>query len=268
MQMTFDKYKLYGAYHFRAFYPWPRKDVQSYLRYKTATKVIEMYLRRWQRFFLLLDIGCGDGALEYYFVKHCKSLKHIHAICLDNNLLALRMAQVALRRISSFEFVLADTNHLPFRSNSFNIIIALEVIEHLSDPFTFMNNIYRCSKDSGLIVLSTPNALHIGNRDPYHVIEYTAKALQKLFVRRFAYCRIFGVGILNLMNIRILVTRSVKREISRIYRSLSKILVIFLTKILDLMDYLISTHIRDPNKASTLFIICLKSSAQLKTQAK
>lgn len=41
----------------------------------------------------------------------------------------------------------------------FDIVLAEEVMEHLSDHKTFLENVYRHMKDDGLLIISTPNPI-------------------------------------------------------------------------------------------------------------
>lgn len=75
------------------------------------------------------------------------------------------------------ECVLTDARSLPFRRNAFDSVVSLETLEHLRDSKGYLNNIRRCLKPSGTLILSTPNKLFHspGLRsppNPYHMREY------------------------------------------------------------------------------------------------
>ncbi len=53
---------------------------------------------------------------------------------------------------------------LKLKSNSADLVIALEVIEHLFDTDLFLSEIHRVLKPKGILILSTPNLASLPNR--------------------------------------------------------------------------------------------------------
>lgn len=63
----------------------------------------------------------------------------------------------------------ADIKHdlnkpLPFRDSSFDIILAGEVTEHLTNPKGFLLECYRVLRENGKLILSVPNICCLKNR--------------------------------------------------------------------------------------------------------
>ncbi len=83
-------------------------------------------------------------------------------------------------------------------SNSFDIVISFEVLEHLLDPTIFLSEISRVMADNALLIMSIPNVLSLISRirsifgllpvaiasDPTHVSFYRKKDIKNLF-RKF-----------------------------------------------------------------------------------
>lgn len=67
---------------------------------------------------------------------------------------------VDINPISKFDLNIKkwDINQgLPFKNNSFDVVVALEVIEHTFDPFFVMKEIARVLKHGGYAIISMPN---------------------------------------------------------------------------------------------------------------
>jgi ubiquinone biosynthesis O-methyltransferase len=97
----------------------------------------------------LLDIGCGNGAVA-------ASLAHRGA-----NVTGIDLSEsgIALARTAHPEVryeVASVYDDLHARFGSFDRVVALEVIEHLFDPRTFLRRAFDVLKPGGRLVLSTP----------------------------------------------------------------------------------------------------------------
>ncbi len=80
-----------------------------------------------------LNLGCGDLTLEGY-------------INLD----------IVKTKGSDIEHNLNEYPW-PFQDNSFDEILALQIIEHVDDPTKFLEEIYRISKPGALVHIETPH---------------------------------------------------------------------------------------------------------------
>lgn len=78
--------------------------------------------------------------------------------------------------------VLGDAHFLPFKSESFDTILAFDVIEHLANGEFFISECYRILKPSGKTLIITPNgpSSPFSKADPTHICIYTNKRLKSL----------------------------------------------------------------------------------------
>lgn len=94
----------------------------------------------------ILDIGCGNGIFCNYVRKNLKGI---------NRIVGFDRSQTALKYVET-EKCIGNVNEIPFSTNEFDLVTALEVIEHL--PFeTFemaKKEITRVAKK--WIILSVP----------------------------------------------------------------------------------------------------------------
>lgn len=99
---------------------------------------------------MILDVGCGSAWLAEEMVKRNKKI-----VSLDISLINTRKA---LDRIPSEDHaaVVADVFNLPFGENTFDCVVASEIMEHLYDPLLFVQRLIRIVKPGGKLIVSTP----------------------------------------------------------------------------------------------------------------
>ena len=125
-----------------------------------AFKLIESALTPTAR---LLDLGCGPGHMTRRIARWFSSrgLDPRHSIV---------AADISAAGFQATEapFVEADfSKPLPFDDASFDLIVCVEVIEHLTRPYDFLAEVRRVLKSDGVFVVSTPNIFNLQSRLRY-----------------------------------------------------------------------------------------------------
>lgn len=130
----------------------------------------------------VLDLGCGSG----YGVASLAA-RHVPMVGLD------RIRPDTANR-GRTDYVRADLHGIPLRDASFDLIVSFQVIEHLEDPTPYVDAIARMLAPGGTALVTTPNLLMSDGVNPYHVHEYRADELERLFATRFEDVTIEGIG--------------------------------------------------------------------------
>jgi len=110
----------------------------------------------------VLDIGCGVGwALQYCFKKG------LQCVGFDISERAIRLAKNVLEK--EILSLVADGEHLPFASSSFDIVSSLGTIEHFSSPTKGLSEISTVSKAGSQILLVVPNSYWLLNKTKFYI---------------------------------------------------------------------------------------------------
>lgn len=170
----------------------------------------------------VLDLGCAFGFTTVRLAR-----KGYQTVGVDN---APRYIAMARRRDPGGEYILSSAETLPLENASFDGILCLDVLEHVSNEHAVISEIKRVLKPGGTLILSVPNrglladldslnvyarlvrATHHG-RFPQEIAQtgvhrhYSIKQLQTLLgadfrIRRATYT---GLGIAELVNLPLLV---------------------------------------------------------------
>ena len=70
----------------------------------------------------------------------------------------LKLAGSYSENLNSVKMLNTDAHHLPFRNNSFDIVVGLDLFCHLEKPTIALREFYRVLKNRGLLILDSTNS--------------------------------------------------------------------------------------------------------------
>lgn len=103
----------------------------------------------------VLEIGCGTGATLAWLktTGRCKSTTGIELVAQQAECAARVVDRVIQGNVEAIDLA-------PF-TECFDLILCLDVLEHLNDPWALIEQINRMLKPGGRLVASIPNIRHI-----------------------------------------------------------------------------------------------------------
>lgn len=122
----------------------------------------------------VLDVGGGDGVLGEHLWKK------------GNIVTSVDLPSVA-GRVHKCKGLLAaagDAELLPFASNTFDVVLASEIVEHLWNPNNFFEEAHRVLKSDGSLIISTPEGIE-GLRYDSHKSFFTIERLSQMLQTKF-----------------------------------------------------------------------------------
>lgn len=152
--------------------------------YKNKTNIILKFLCQKQG--NLLDVGFGSGFIEK---KLCNTNLKLFGIDIS------RESVSNLNNEAKGVFKIGTVLKIPFKSNYFDFVLLLDVLEHISFDKTFeaLRELDRVLKKEGYLIISVPlneglkNLLKAGHNPNMHVREYTPEIL-KLELKLYDFC--------------------------------------------------------------------------------
>jgi 2-polyprenyl-3-methyl-5-hydroxy-6-metoxy-1,4-benzoquinol methylase len=106
----------------------------------------------------ILEIGCGTGATGLVIKGKNPDLIYVG---LEIDPQAARIAKTRLDKVLTVDIEKTPPGELNFEKESFDLIIAADVLEHLYDPWRVMDFLRSFLKMKGKAVLSFPNTQNI-----------------------------------------------------------------------------------------------------------
>ena len=118
-------------------------------RYETIISLIGDNLQKGK----VLDVGSAQGYLTVMLLS-----KGYDVISLDiSPLRVIQVRERATNRGLNPNCIAADALDLPFVKGSLDVIVAGEVLEHLTEPEKALNEFYRVLKPKGIVIVTVPN---------------------------------------------------------------------------------------------------------------
>lgn len=102
----------------------------------------------------ILDVGCGNGYQTAPFTG-------------ENKVYGLDISEANIRKATAkgIKAQLHDVEEpIPFKDDSFDVVVCSEVLEHLFLPEKTLKECYRVLKKSGLFIVTVPNLYCLRNR--------------------------------------------------------------------------------------------------------
>jgi SAM-dependent methyltransferase len=93
--------------------------------------------------------------------------------------------QVRARRSNIEAVLLDDMTRSSLPDAAFDIVVAVEVLEHVEDDEAFVRHVRRVLRPGGTFLMTTPNGDAVPNSNPDHKRHYTRASLGDLLVRHF-----------------------------------------------------------------------------------
>lgn len=145
----------------------------------------------------ILDAGCGEGFVVSYLLRENDGLTITGIDC------SLQAIEMARQMVSGVLFNVGDLREMPYRDDSFDLVMCLEVLEHLPDPHKGLRELRRVTSVHCLVSVPHEPFFRATNflrgrhvpawgRDPEHLQHWTARQFRRLVehyfeVERFVY---------------------------------------------------------------------------------
>ncbi|MFQ5453208.1 MAG: methyltransferase domain-containing protein, partial [Candidatus Zixiibacteriota bacterium] len=144
----------------------------------------------------VLEVGCGTGYGTHMLSERCRSI-----IGVD---ISREAVEYAVKNYSNpnLEYKVIpsiEKSPLPFESNLFDVVVSFQVIEHINEAGTCLQEIHRVLKPGGTVIIATPDRstrLFPFQKpwNAFHVHEYSDAELTELIHIFFKTVRMLKMG--------------------------------------------------------------------------
>ena len=141
----------------------------------------------------ILDVGCGEGLIGSYLRRQRGGSRGHRYVGVDRSWQALK---AAARLNPEADFFCADLTSLGFRRESFELVLCLEVLEHIPDPLPALAELRRVTSRYCLISVPHEPFFRLANflrgrhlrqwgNHPEHLSQWGPRSFRALLSRSF-----------------------------------------------------------------------------------
>ena len=123
---------------------------QSYYEY-TRTEIRDMIPQSVDR---VLEIGCGTGNTMMW-LKNLKQCSWVGGVEMSSE-----SAAIARQKLDAVYSVNIENTELPIAEGTLDLILCLDVLEHMIDPWSVVRRLRTLLKPGGALIASIPNVRH------------------------------------------------------------------------------------------------------------
>lgn len=139
----------------------------------------------------VLDVASGSGYGSHLLAK--AGAKEVIGVDIDKAAVAEASKNYTA---ANLRFVVDSAEELAeIADNSVELVTSFETIEHLPNPEKYLQALHRVLTPNGLALISTPNRLVFGQKNPFHIKEFTKEEFLKILTNHF-----FSVELLEQRN--------------------------------------------------------------------
>ncbi len=126
---------------------WQLEIFKKSIKKKDKLKLIENNIDI-EPSFVILDLGCAQGILSYFLRQ-----KGGFWVSADLDFVNLKTSQELLQE----NLIQIGTGIFPFESESFDMVVSLDYLEHIEDDDKCLEEVYRVLKKRGKFIIVTPH---------------------------------------------------------------------------------------------------------------
>lgn len=135
----------------------------------------------------IVDLGCGTGLI----------LGELNNLAMTFGVDFSTLALTFCKRRGLEHLVCSDVNNLPFADEQFDLVFALDLLEHIEDDIHLMSEINRILKPNGTIMLTVPAHTSLWSEHDealHHYRRYSSQSFRKLITDagfiplKYTYC--------------------------------------------------------------------------------
>lgn len=154
------------------------------------------FARKWIDRKVVLDFGCGSG---YGTKMISANADHVIGVDISGDAVEFAKENYGAPNLDFLKIEPVENALLPFASDSFDVVLSFQVIEHVGNVDSYLAEIHRVLKPGGVFLCATPDRSTrlFPKQKPWnmwHLHEYEGQELVRVMESRFCDVELFRMG--------------------------------------------------------------------------
>ena len=133
-------------------------------RWREIIRAAQAVRRPLEPSFAALDIGCGMGSALFALARRARLAVGLDILLTDLLLARKRFLEAGVANVA---FLCGSATDLPLRDETFDILNATDVVEHLPDQARFLAEARRVLRPGGVFFFNSPNRFSLFSPEPH-----------------------------------------------------------------------------------------------------
>lgn len=151
MKSTYNSKKVHEKYHKKT-KPQDKIIAKNNFTYKIILPILDKYVNTTNK--KILDVGCGSGTLSLYLASEGNT---VHGIDISKRAVYTSNKSAKELGLKNVSFEVLDFPRDKLRPKNYDVILLLEVIEHIEEDAKALQLLYSRLNINGILILSTPS---------------------------------------------------------------------------------------------------------------
>ena len=148
--------------------------------YKQERKMVLHWVNSYDK--VILDVGTGKGRFAIDFAAH--GAAKVIGIDINAEMITIAIERCQMAGVRNVDFQVGDAKELPYKANTFDVVVCIQTFMHLPDPYNALLELKRVVRPGGRVVVDHENIM------PYWRITHgSIKSLGHLLLRRMLWSR-------------------------------------------------------------------------------
>lgn len=106
---------------------------------------------------VVLDVGTRKGRFAVDFARY--SAPKVIGIDINPEMITIAIERCQMAGVRNVDFQVGDAKELPYKANTFDVVVCIQIFMHLPDPYNVLLELKRVVRPGGRVIVDHENIM-------------------------------------------------------------------------------------------------------------